>query len=496
VTFGPLAKIRDPRALAFRGTQLLMGERDGFQGVGHRVRSVTFTANGVAGKIGAFVVPAPPGVGLQAPRGLAFDHDGNVYLAEDGVTGRTRKITTTGTLAWTKTFTAKPRGLAVGLDAEGLARGPLFVVVGDDVRKFNLVSGVDEGSIFADGSATGLSTPNGLAVLDSNTILIADAGNHQVKKVDLTTRAVTIVGGTTPGTAGDGGPAEAAQLASPQAVCVDAAGNIYIAEQEGHRVRRLNVAVDVDVSCDPTDPDLAEARLSFPSGRTPGGVNVASLRLRVYGATPGAAIAPVGTDIVGDELLVKFNRADIETRLPATLRIEGRFQGAPIGRFFSGDLYLEKLDATPPTVAIVSCNPDCLWPPNHEMTTVDLTFRADDNCSPVALSGLSVSLRSNEPDNGSGSGNTTGDTNGADGFSGDVPATSLTTNGDGSFTASFSVRSERAGALPGPRIYTATIVAKDSARPQNTSAAVSTHIVIVDDQNHECQTPGCSGYVP
>ncbi len=43
-----------------------------------------------------------------------------------------------------------------------------------------------------------------------------------------------------------------------------------------------------------------------------------------------------------------------------------------------------------------------IWPPNLMMTTVALRFRADDNCSPVALSGLSVVLRSNQPDSGFG----------------------------------------------------------------------------------------------
>lgn len=87
VTAAPLAKLRDPRALAFRGANLLIGERDGVQGVGHRVRQVPFAA-GAPGAIGAFTVPTQSGLGLQAPRGLAVDHDGNVYLAEDGVNGR------------------------------------------------------------------------------------------------------------------------------------------------------------------------------------------------------------------------------------------------------------------------------------------------------------------------------------------------------------------------------------------------------------------------
>src|SRR5918995_2792303 len=353
LTPAPLAKIRDPRALAFRGASLLIGERDGVQGVGHRVRQVAFAA-GAPGEIGAFTVPTLPGLGLQAPRGLAVDHDGNVYLSEDGVNGRIRKITTAGTLAWMVTFTAKPRGFAVGLDAAGLATRPLYIVVGDDVRKFSL-AGADLGSIFADELATGLDTPNGLAAIDANTLLVADVGNHLVKKVNLTTREVTVVAGSGPGFSGDGGPAAAAQLASPQAVCVDRAGNVYIAEQEGHRVRRLDVAVNVKVTLDPADPQVVEVRVRFldPSRRF-GNVDLTSVQLQVLHETQGGAGDPKAARIAptvrpvggGKNLIAKFPRAAVESLLPGRVRIEGRFEvpGAPVGRFFSGDIFVEALE--------------------------------------------------------------------------------------------------------------------------------------------------------
>jgi sugar lactone lactonase YvrE len=350
VTPAPLAKIRDPRALAFRGASLLIGERDGVQGVGHRVRQVAFSA-GAPGAIGAFTVP---GAGLQAPRGLAVDHDGNVYLAEDGVNGRIRKITTAGTQEWLVNFTPKPRGLAVGLDAAGLGR--LYVVVGDDVRKFNL-EGADLGSIFADGLATGLNMPNGLALIDANTLLVADAGNHLVKKVNLTTKEVTVVAGSGPGFSGDGGPAAAAQLASPQAVSVDRAGNVYIAEQEGHRVRRLDVAVNVTLNLHPADPGVVVANVRFldPSRRFEN-VDLTSVALQVLHETQGGAGDPKAEKIAptvpptggGENLIAKFPRAAVESLLSGRVRIEGRFNvpGAPVGRFFSGDISVAVVTAS------------------------------------------------------------------------------------------------------------------------------------------------------
>ncbi len=134
---------------------------------------------------------------------------------------------------------------------------------------------------------------------------------------------------------------------------------------------------------------------------------------------------------------------------------------------------------TPPAVTITTLDPGSLWPPNQKMKTVVLTFRADD-CSPVALAGLSVTLRSNQPDNGSGSGNTTGDTNGHDGYTSDVPvpASAIVQNADGSFTATFQVRAERSNALPGTRIYTVSVVATDTATSPNTSAPMTAQIVV------------------
>jgi sugar lactone lactonase YvrE len=345
VTPAPLAKIRDPRALAFRGASLLIGERDGVQGVGHRLRQVPFAA-GAPGAIGAFTVP---GAGLQAPRGLAVDHDGTIYLSEDGVNGRIRKITTAGTLAWMVTFpTAKPRGLAVGLDGAGHATGPLYAVVGNDVRTFSL-EGADLGSIFADELATGLATPNGLAAIDANTLLVADAGNHLVKQVNLTTREVTVIAGSEPGVSADGGPATAAQLASPQAVSVDRAGNVYIAEQEAHRVRRLDVAVDINVSVESREV-VVRVRFLDPSRRFED-VDLASVQLQVLEATPGGAGDPKAARIAptvppvggGNDLIAKFPRAAVQSLLSGWLRIEGRFEvpGASVGRFFSGEVFVE-----------------------------------------------------------------------------------------------------------------------------------------------------------
>jgi gliding motility-associated-like protein len=57
----------------------------------------------------------------------------------------------------------------------------------------------------------------------------------------------TFAGNGTIGFSGDGGPAIAAQLFSPSSVCIDNAGNIYIADQQNHVVRKVNSAGIISV---------------------------------------------------------------------------------------------------------------------------------------------------------------------------------------------------------------------------------------------------------
>lgn len=55
----------------------------------------------------------------------------------------------------------------------------------------------------------------------------------------------TVAGNGEPGYAGDGGPAGAASLNEPKGLCVDHAGNLYIADSENHVVRRVDRATGV-----------------------------------------------------------------------------------------------------------------------------------------------------------------------------------------------------------------------------------------------------------
>lgn len=71
-------------------------------------------------------------------------------------------------------------------------------------------------------------------------IYVADIVNNRVRRIDSAGTITTVAGSGTPGECGDVGPATSICLNSPSGVAVDAAGNLFIADQRNHRVRRVD----------------------------------------------------------------------------------------------------------------------------------------------------------------------------------------------------------------------------------------------------------------
>ena len=90
-----------------------------------------------------------------------------------------------------------------------------------------------------------LDSPSGVAADGAGNVYIADSDNHRIRKVDATGTITTFAGsGATGfvggGFSGDGGPAVQAQLDSPSGVAADGAGNVYIADVGNHRIRKVD----------------------------------------------------------------------------------------------------------------------------------------------------------------------------------------------------------------------------------------------------------------
>jgi hypothetical protein len=94
------------------------------------------------------------------------------------------------------------------------------------------------------GPATNASLSGGMISVDnSDNIYLADRANNRVVRVDAVTGILTLVAGNgVASSAGDGGPAAQASLNHPAAVVVDAVGNLYVSEAQGNRVRRIDAA--------------------------------------------------------------------------------------------------------------------------------------------------------------------------------------------------------------------------------------------------------------
>ena len=94
-----------------------------------------------------------------------------------------------------------------------------------------------------DGSAANGAQLNGpfSAALDaSGNLYIADQFNHRIRKVDASGNISTVAGNGTAGYTGDGGAPTSATLDDPQGVVVDSSGNIYIADTTNSAVRKIS----------------------------------------------------------------------------------------------------------------------------------------------------------------------------------------------------------------------------------------------------------------
>jgi gliding motility-associated-like protein len=85
--------------------------------------------------------------------------------------------------------------------------------------------------------------PTGLSVTANGDLYIADYNNNRIRKIAAASGIVsTVAGNGLPGFSGDGGPAIAASLNLPTGVFVDANGNIFIADRNNYRIRKVSAA--------------------------------------------------------------------------------------------------------------------------------------------------------------------------------------------------------------------------------------------------------------
>src|SRR5215210_1531556 len=87
-----------------------------------------------------------------------------------------------------------------------------------------------------------LSAPQDQAVDAAGNLYIADGDNFRVRKVSPDGTITTVAGTGQEGLSGDGGPAVKAKLTFPNGVAVDAAGNLFITDGSNGRVRKVDAS--------------------------------------------------------------------------------------------------------------------------------------------------------------------------------------------------------------------------------------------------------------
>jgi len=246
----------------------------------HRIRKVdistglitTFAGNGSPGYSGDDG-PATDAT-INYPKGLIADQSGNVFIA-DTLNHRIRKVDPEGIITnfagdgssghsgngglATSASMDEPHGVAVdGLGnvyiADTKNHRIRMVDTSDFMNPFagsgnNSYQELTDEDVLA--TTASLNEPNGVYVDASGNVFIADTGNCMIRKVDASTNRITRVAGAVSGGnpscgySGDGGQATLAQLNKPRAVYVDIDGNIYIADDDNHRIRKVDISTGI-----------------------------------------------------------------------------------------------------------------------------------------------------------------------------------------------------------------------------------------------------------
>ena len=166
------------------------------------------------------------------------------------------RVPTVTTLAGTgaKGFQDGPGATAILNDPCGIVSMPDGTVVFSDfkghrIRRYNPVTretttiagrgtaGFQDGP----GDRAMFNRPSHLAVDADGNVLVADYGNHRIRRLDMATMIATTLAGS--GRSGfQDGPADAAMFSHPVGLAVDADGNVIIGDTHNHRICRYNTA--------------------------------------------------------------------------------------------------------------------------------------------------------------------------------------------------------------------------------------------------------------
>jgi hypothetical protein len=323
--YGLAADLSGPRTAAVDSTGMIWFTDTGH----HQIKRldpatglVTIVAGtGLAGALGDG--RAAVAASLDMPHGVAVDNRGGIYIA-DSANNRIRLVNQATGLITTVAGTGRPGFRGDGGPATTAEIDhPRFVVVAPDgsliiadtgnhrIRRvdpsgvISTVAGTGRPGLSGDGGpaiAADLDDPRGLALAADGTLYVVGGEGvprPSVRRIDRAGIITTVAGGLPAGYSGDGGPATAAALNSPRSIALWGT-DLYIADSDNSRIRHVDLSTGIIRTVVGTG--------TFGYGGDHGPATQAQIH-----QPRGVAVTPTGDLVIGDTLnsrlrLVRFNR--------------------------------------------------------------------------------------------------------------------------------------------------------------------------------------------
>ena len=278
-------------------------------------------------------------VSLNEPKGVAYDQEGNVYIADSEnhmirrVDRQTGLIHTVAGSPNEETSSIHPSQDPEPSTQSADPIDPLEDLVDNPTGAYEHTPDLSGTVRYWGGKAptatrfegdggpaqkAKLNFPSGMAIDQSGAIYIADTLNHRIRKVDPGTGKIQTIAGT--GRAkwsGDDGPAESAALNEPVALIIDLKGRLYIADQSNNRIRMIDTSTGIIT----TVAGMGEATYT--------GDGMAAVESGLAGPS-GLALDGQGHLLIADTFNSRIRRVNSQTGIIETVLGDGQaFQYTP-----------------------------------------------------------------------------------------------------------------------------------------------------------------------
>ncbi|MBB3056796.1 hypothetical protein [Mucilaginibacter gotjawali] len=176
------------------------------------------------------------------PAGVCADASGNVFVADQS-NGAVREINTSGVATTFATGLSSPVGTAadaggnIYVASSGLSI--IFKITSKGVKSILAGTGV-RGANDGAGSVASFNQPQALAVDASGNVYVADKGNNLIRKILPDGTVSTIAGSGTAGAAN--GTGTSASFDGPAGIAVDASGNLFVGDSDNNLIRKITPA--------------------------------------------------------------------------------------------------------------------------------------------------------------------------------------------------------------------------------------------------------------